>query len=362
MLEIHHIATGRGDATLAISPSGRLALIDAGAVMREDPAFVAATPNASRSPGAWIAEYVEARLRGTGGKGLDAIALTHFHDDHVGGVPEVVARVPVTRLLDRSWPDYDYPPFEGVVAREYAEFAREWAGTGREVARLVVGTTGQVLADEDQFAIRTVAASGRVWTGGGSASRDVFPAKEKLSPGDWPSENSCSAALLISYGKFRYFNGGDLTDWADAGTRPWMNALTAAARACGPVSVAVAPHHGMFDALAPDTVRALRPKAWIISAWHAAHPSIDTLERMLHPRLYPGPRRVYTTALHPAAALAMRRLISRIAPERGHVIVRASSNGDFTIAVHDPTAFTGISCQSKLVASVGSELIEATRS
>ena len=59
-----------------------------------------------------------------------------------------------------------------------------------------------------------------------------------------------SAAFLLSYAPFKYFAGGDLTDWADADTRPWMNALTPAATAAGPVHVSTVPHHGMFDSLA----------------------------------------------------------------------------------------------------------------
>ncbi len=335
LLDIHHIATGRGDATLIVSPAGRLALIDAGAVIRDDPALVAAVPDATRTPGAWIADYIARRMRETGARGLDTIAVTHFHDDHVAGVPDVVARVPVARLLDRSWPVYGYPPFEGSAPKAYADFAKDWAARGGSLDRLKVGATGQILPDEalHDFSIRTVAAGGRIWTGAGDATRDVFPPQDTLTPADWPNENACSAAFLVRYGRFRYFHGGDLTDWADAGTRPWMNALTPAAQACGAVDVSVAPHHGMFDALAPDTIRALQPKVWIISAWHAAHPSIDTLERMLHPRLYPGPRQIYTTALHPAADLAMRRLTARVDPARGHVIVRVKPQGSSSVKV-----------------------------
>lgn len=274
-------------------------------------------------------------MREVGASQVDAIALTHFHDDHIAGVQDVTARIHVARLLDRSWPDYGRPPFEGSSPAAYAVLARKWAADGKAIERLTVGKTGQVLRNEveDSFSIRTVAAGGRVWTGTGDNVRDFFPPREALAATDLPNENSCSAAFLIRYGRFSYFHGGDLTDWADAGTRPWMNALKPVARACGPVDVAVAPHHGMFDALSSDTVRALRPRAWIISAWHAAHPSIDTLERMFHPRLYPGARRVYATALHPAANLAMRRLTSRIEPQRGHVVVRVSPDGAFSVKV-----------------------------
>ncbi|MGH9518448.1 MAG: MBL fold metallo-hydrolase, partial [Terriglobales bacterium] len=33
---------------------------------------------------------------------LDKVFITHFHDDHVGGVPNLVARVPVGEFLDHG--------------------------------------------------------------------------------------------------------------------------------------------------------------------------------------------------------------------------------------------------------------------
>ncbi|WP_426011470.1 hypothetical protein [Caulobacter sp. DWR2-3-1b2] len=62
------------------------------------------------------------------------------------------------------------------------------------------------------------------------------------------------------------------------------DAETPAAQVAGPVEVAVAGHHGMYDASGADVVRALRPRAWIVQGWHAAHPSTDALKRMLSQR------------------------------------------------------------------------------
>lgn len=349
LLDIHHIATGRGDATLVIAPSGQVALIDAGAVARADPAQTPAMPDATRTPGAWIARYVRRRLAETGGSGLDAAMVTHLHPDHIGGVgpdtplhpsgayrpaglSEVAELVPIRKLLDPDWPDYHPDRFEDAAsAANYVAFARAFAASGGRVERLAVGRTDQLLDSatigEARFAVRTVAARGRVWTGRGSEALDVFPPAASLSPGDRPNENAGSAALLIGYGPFRYFAGGDITDWADAGTRPWLNALTPAARAVGPVDVATLPHHGMFDAGSPATIRALGAGDWIIAAWHAAHPSVNTLEAAFSERLYPGARRVWATALHPAADIAMHRLTARLSSRSGHIVCRVAEGG-----------------------------------
>src|SRR5437868_14429335 len=57
ILDIHQIATGRGNSALVIMPDGTTLLVDAGAVgdglAQTDP-----HPDASRRAGEWIARYV----------------------------------------------------------------------------------------------------------------------------------------------------------------------------------------------------------------------------------------------------------------------------------------------------------------
>lgn len=171
--------------------------------------------------------------------------------------------------------------------------------------------------------VRNLAANGEVWTGRGAEIRRLFPAIEALANDDTPDENACSAAVRLRYGAFSYFAVGDLTSQSFDGTLPWRDLETPAAQAAGPVDVAA--HRGMFDATGADVVRALRPRAWIIPAWNAAHPSPDALERMLNLRLYPGLRDVFATGVSPASELAHKWLIDRLAAREGHVIVRVDA-------------------------------------
>lgn len=356
LLDIHHIATGRGDATLIVAPDGTTILIDAGATMRPDPAVLPARPNAQRRPGEWIARYLRRRLADTGRPGLDVLMVTHLHPDHIGavteatppspsggyrltGIADVAAAVPIGRLIDSDWPDYGYPPFEDAVASEnYIAFARERAKAGGRVERFAVGSSEQLRLEHGRsavpFEIRNLAARGEVWTGQGV--RSAFPPRDGIPPADRPNVNASSAAIRLGFGDFAYFIAGDLTDWADAGTRPWMDALTPAAEAAGRVDVAVAPHHGMFDAAGSKMVAALAPRIWIISAWHAAHPSLSSLERFYNPRLYAGPREIYATGLSPATELHEGRLTDRFASKEGHIVVRVAADGkSFRVVVTD---------------------------
>jgi hypothetical protein len=59
-LDIHQIQTGRGNSAYLIFPDGATLLIDAGAVPdRSGPELGPQRPNASRTPGEWIAAYIE---------------------------------------------------------------------------------------------------------------------------------------------------------------------------------------------------------------------------------------------------------------------------------------------------------------
>ncbi len=350
-LDIHHIATGRGDSTLIVAPSGAMALIDAGAVAGADPARVAARPDSSRNAGAWIARYAARRMAETGAGGLSALVVTHLHADHVGGVDPgaggagsadftptgvsaVAQAIPVDRILDPRWPDYGTDHEDPATARNYIAFVRAFAAGGGRVERLEVGSTAQILAGEPGLEVRTVAAEGRVWTG--ERAIELFPPATLLPPPERPRENDRSALFHLRFGRFSWFGGGDATDWADAGTRPWLNALTPAAQAVGPVDVATLTHHGMFDAGSAETIRALAARHWVIPAWHALHPGPDVLVRILSERLFPGAREVHATALHPWTEGMMPWLTRRLAGPPGHVVVRVASGGEtFRVVVTD---------------------------
>jgi len=79
-LDIHHIVTGRGNSTFAQLPDGTTLLVDAGAVPASIP-YADPLPDGSRSPGAWIVDYVR-QMHAAGAKArLDYALVTHFHND-----------------------------------------------------------------------------------------------------------------------------------------------------------------------------------------------------------------------------------------------------------------------------------------
>lgn len=346
-LDIHHIASGRGSATLVIMPDGTSLLIDAGATNNALDVSAAPRPGPQRRPGEWIARYAQRHLRATGRQQLDYLLVTHIHPDHMGevddasplaaagnyrlsGVTDVAELLPIGRLIDRAAPGYDYPARPaGRYAENYLAFVKSRLARGQAVEAVRPGSASQLTMARPSalFGIRVIAANGEVWSGNGEQTRAMFPPLDTLAKADYPNENVCSIALKISLGKFSYFTGGDLTSYTHDGALPWMDVLGAAARVAGPVSVATADHHGMFDGLSADVVRALRPQAWVIPTWHVVHPDMLQMERMLSQRLYPGPREIYATSLTPANHLANQRLTSQMRSRDGHVVVRVAADG-----------------------------------
>jgi hypothetical protein len=360
-LDIHHINTGRGNATLVILPDATSILIDAGASSTTGPAMCAARPDASQRPGQWIARYIDRQLKPTAQKGLDYAILTHLHGDHIGdltpqspassvggyqltGISDIAEVMPIGTLIDRGFPDYRYPgQVTDATGLNYIQFANSIAKRGTSVQQAQVGSARQIRqqhAEQPPATIRIIAGNGHIWTGEGEASIAQFPARETTDPAHQPTENSCSIALRLNYGKFSYFTGGDLTSDTNYGRDPWRDIESPAGKAAGPVSVSTCNHHGYFDATGPAFVAAVQPRIWILQSWHASHPAMSSLANMYSPILYPdshsGPRDVFALGLHSAAALSCARFSDHFKSSQGHVLVRVAPGGsEYSISVLD---------------------------
>lgn len=352
-MDIHHISTGRGNCTLVIGPDGTTLMIDAGGQMpteAELPYFVPAYPDLSRRPGEWMARYAKRHMARASRTELDHFMLTHFHSDHMGaykpylpkstkgdyvlsGASDIGEAIPIGHITDRGFPNYNYPtPVTDANTMNYRKFVEAAAKAGTKVDTFQPGSNTQLGAvrkpgEFPTFQVRNIVANGVIWTGQGTATRKQFPELNTLEPKNYPTENMCSAGVRVSYGKFDYYNAGDLSDLAPYGKPEWRNVETAAAKVAGPVDVALASHHGYIDSTGPDVVRALKPRAFVIHAWDSAHPTMPALHNMLSTELYPGPRDIYTTALKPEARIVIKRM-SLLRASLGHVIVRVGPGGE----------------------------------
>jgi beta-lactamase superfamily II metal-dependent hydrolase len=362
-LDIHHLNTGRGNATYFVFPDGTTLLLDAGdagdRVPGADPA-----PDGSRSAGGWIVRYLAAMAPEGSEPRLDYAVLTHFHSDHMGypgpdaprskrgdfglsGITEVAEHIPIAVLLDRGFPDYAYPaPARGAGMEGYRAFVARRGERGELTERFRPGRADQITLRHRpeayaDFEIRNLAANGEVWSGRGEETEERFPPLAEPAEDERPSENQCSLALHLRYGAFDYFTSGDLPGVPDDGAPEWMDMEAPLARVLGPVEVHVVGHHGSIDPASPELLAALRPRVHILPTWAPSHPAPVVVKRLLNPRIYPGPRDLFATYLRDPTALVIGPRAERLASRKGHVVVRVPPGGEsFEVVVLEEEGLT----------------------
>ena len=359
MLDIHQIATGRGNSALIIMPDGTTLLVDAGAagdgLPETDP-----HPDASRTPGMWIVGYLQRHLP-KGAAGLDYALITHFHADHMGqlrassplaragtyrltGITEVGDAIPIHRLLDRAWPDYSYlAPSDETIAN-YRRFLEAQQKNGMTVERFKPGSKSQIALRHDpskypEFEIRNIIGNGEMWTGSGESTRQLFPALDTLAAADRPTENMCSLGFRLRYGQFRYFTGGDLPGTPDPGFPAWHGIESAIAPVIGRVDVHVVNQHGSMGEESEAFLRTLASTVLIVPSWAPSHPAPDVLKRIMNSRFAPAKRLVFATDLREAAKIVIGQRATQLAGPPGHIVVRVNPGGEsyrvFVLENHD---------------------------
>ena len=314
---------------------------------------------------AWARNYVKYVTTDRDSVFIDHVWLTHYYGDHLGhvepdsplseagyhltGLTGVLDGIPFGRIVDRSYPEYDYPlprqdddgprgrpGFGNSRATEDNYHAFVWwhrTHRGIDVERFVPGRLNQLGMRHEveafpTFQVRNVCGNGLVWSGEGEGTLDTFPDPSTLNRESVPNENSCSCGALLEYGPFRYFTGGDITGIVELDRPDWYDVESPVARAVGAVDVAVLNHHGHRDTHNEFYVSTLRPRVWIGHSWCADHPGQGVLTRLMSQHLYPGPRDLFATNMLVSNRHVIGPLIDRAyRSTQGHIIVRVDPGG-----------------------------------
>jgi len=247
-------------------------------------------------------------------------------------------------MMDRGWPDYNYPvPLKAAFIKNYREFVKwQMEKHAMKMEQFKPGRNDQVVLLRDakkypDFEFRNVGANGEIWTGTAAETQKCIPSLDTVPRADWPHENICSTSFRISYGKFDYFNGGDIPGIPADGYPQWHDMETPIAKAIGPVEAAILDHHGYIDTQNAFFVSTLRPRVLVISVWDSAHPTTRVWNRLQSQRLYPGPRDVVATDVHDAALIVSSGL-NRLTSKHGHIVIRvASGGGEYRVLIVDDT-------------------------
>jgi len=232
-LKMNFIDTEGGQATLIVMPSGESLLVDAG------------WPGNIGRDAKRIAEAAHAY----GLKKIDYVLVTHYHIDHVGGVPELAALMPIGTVIDHG-PDAES---DALAQKMDAGYAKVIASG---VKRLTV-KAGDVLPVRGAR-VEVVSANGEVidHNVAGGGQRNPLCGSEPRRPAD-PTENARSVGFVLTFGKFRTVDLGDLT---------WNKELELACpnHAVGPVDLLVVAHHGSDLSNSKSLVYGLKPRVAVM--------------------------------------------------------------------------------------------------
>lgn len=350
-LDIHNIATGKGDATFMILPDGTTLLVDAGD-MTGHPNWEVShpLPYDGRTPGEWMAKYILDHSQGLPHPALvDYFLLTHFHADHLGkdsamrpgphyglcGIMEVGEQIRFGTFVDRGWPSYDFPSREAIERScpksvgEYIKYV-QWQvqNAGSRAERFQIGSTRQfrLLNHPERyrgtFRIRNIAANAHLTKGRGHGSRPLYTKGEDPELFD---ENMFSTVFRLDYGPFSYYNGGDLPG-SNYPTQAKFNRdyETPVADVVGHVTALKADHHGTRDSSNPYFLWKTAPDVIVVPAAETKHPWKDTFDRYKDPQL-PGKRLLFITCDAGRKQLGEERWAQF--PPAGHVVIRVYEGG-----------------------------------
>jgi hypothetical protein len=266
----------------------------------------------------------------------------------VGGLADLDAMLPITTCIDRGFPHYaqNQLPSTAPFAQAYLALLRARVQQGSIVQAANVGSTTQIALKNTpgrypSFRARILSANGNVWNRSTEKVDDLLrtlPAPAVIGQ----NENILSSATRFEYGNFSYYTGGDLTFDTQDGRRPELDIETPVARSAGRTEVAVANHHGYFDACGPNFTSTLDAQAYIISSWDIGHPGSAQMQRMLGDWNNQATHDVFATELLASNALLNRRFTPLLKSTLGHIVVRvAPGGGSYNIFILDSTRENG---------------------
>jgi competence protein ComEC len=250
-LKVYFVDVEGGQSTLFVTPAGQSLLIDTGW-----------QGNDGRD-----ADRIVAVARQAGLSKIDYVLLTHYHEDHVGGVPQLVARIPVGTFIDHG-PNRELD--HGITEQGYAEYQKVLA-SGK--SKRLLAHPGDLLPIQGMN-VRVISADGSLIASPlpGAGAPNSFCKTSEVRPAD-QTENARSLGVEITFGKLKILDLGDLTWDKEMQLMCPNNKL-------GQVDVYIVSHHGWYQSSSPAFVDAIHARVAIMDNGAKKGGSIPTLETL----------------------------------------------------------------------------------
>jgi beta-lactamase superfamily II metal-dependent hydrolase len=248
---IYAIDVEGGQATLLVAPSGASLLVDTG------------WPGENGRD----ASRIQDAMRDAGITRLDHVLITHFHVDHVGGLPELAKRVPTGEFLDHGVNRED----SDITRRDSTAYLKAIEGKSRRIVH-----PGDTIDLQGLQIVVLTADGDHIQAVPGIAQMpNPYCAAEPAWPAD-TTENPRSVGILVRFGKFSFLDLGDLTKDKEV-------ALMCPANPIGRVDLYLVTHHGFNLSNSRSLVDAIHPRVAIMDngahkagspeAWQTVHES-----------------------------------------------------------------------------------------
>ncbi|HEY4403105.1 MAG TPA: MBL fold metallo-hydrolase [Xanthobacteraceae bacterium] len=234
-LDIYVVDVEGGNATLLVAPSGESLLIDTGNVASE-----AAIRDADRI----LAATRDARLTQ-----IDHLIVTHWHNDHFGGLAELAKRIPIRHFIDHGANVQPAPAADDFLAKVYPELYAK--------AKHTVVKPGDRITIPG-LEVRVVTAAGETIKAALPGAGAANPYCATFKPGENNAEDPMSVGVHVKFGKFRTIHLGDLT-------RNKEFELMCPNNRIGAVDLLLGLHHGQATSNSEVLVHATHPRVAIMN-------------------------------------------------------------------------------------------------
>ena len=186
-LDIYSIDVEGGGGTLFVSPSGESVLIDSG------------NPSNGRD-----ADRIVAAARDAGLTQIDHLITTHFHGDHIGGLPDLADRFPIREFIDHG--ENSQPPTADPMLTTMRRYVELYTKARHTVVKAgdklpVAGLDWLIVASNGEVIPKALPGAGKP-----NPECASFQKQEETNFEDFHSVGS-----LVTFGKFRFLLMGDFT-------------------------------------------------------------------------------------------------------------------------------------------------------